>query len=237
MKLLYAFALTSSLVASGAAPVPHPEDLITNEVTALKTEFKEDEKNLVTPEDSLKTQAELLGAEVLVFQKNTELVDNSSIHSQESSISKKVRSEKTIYFISKDRYSRSVQRIANSHGTSTYIVSNAARINSTIVYDVYTDSSQFNHGKLLSTSGSVSNFNSGFRFSYATVVLGSSGIDYPQQSVTSTTYSSSWSFSAPSNWGYNLMGNGFCSIGSTVTAYITRDGNTLYSGSCVNNVG
>lgn len=113
---------------------------------------------------------------------------------------------------------------------SKSIVSSAATINIKIYYKTYKDSSGFKYGKLTKTTGSVSGLNSGCKFSKATVVLGSSGLNYTQKQ-TKTSTNKSWSYNAPSSWKYNIMNtNSGCAIGSKVTAYITRNGTKMYSG-------
>lgn len=230
MKLLHSLILASTLSTALVTPTDFYKTYSQDAFITSSECFTENEKNLIAPDEDLKAQAESLNAEVLVFQTITENDNTDFVTSLVKANSKKTVVEKNIYLIPKDKDSGKAPRSAVSKSGSQYIVSNAARINISIVYDSYTDASHFEYGKLLSTSGSVSGFNSGFRFGHAEITLGSSGVNFPSQNVTYSSYSTSWSFNAPSGWGYNLMDNGYCSIGSKVIAYITRDGSTMYSG-------
>lgn len=117
------------------------------------------------------------------------------------------------------------------------IVASAAEINITIYYETYTDSGGFEYGKLTKAIGSVSGYNSGFKFASAEITLGSVGLNYPNQRKVYSTTSDKWTYSAPSSWQYNLMGNGFCVIGSRADVKITRDGVKMYTGSLNVNIG
>lgn len=178
----------------------------------------------ITPEEEMVVIGNELNMDVYAFQTKKE-VESPKSYSGSGEIVRRFEVETNYYFVSRN--------VANGYmykSDSTAIVSAGARLNVNITYDYYTKNG-FEYGKLISTSGSVTNFNSGCRFVQSTVNYGSSGPQYPGQAVSTISYSSTWSYSAPSSWGYNILGSGWTSIGSTVTAYITRDGSNIYSGS------
>lgn len=190
--------------------------------------FVENINNEITPEPEIVAMGNELDMDVYAFQSKKEIPSAKS-YSLTGENSKRYELSTDYYFVSKDSTNGYMYK-----EDSTAIVSAAARINVSISYDYYIQNYS-EYGRLVSTSGSVTNFNSGFSFVRADVNLGSSGPQYPSQAIYATSYSTSWYYSAPTSWGYNILGSGWTSIGSYVTAYIARSGST-YSGSLGVNV-
>lgn len=177
----------------------------------------------ITPEQEMVEIGNELDMDVYAFQSKKE-IPTIQTYSSSGENNKRYELTTNYYFTPKDA--------TNAYSTkadSVAIVGAAAHINITIAYDYYSQNYS-DYAKLVSTSGSVTGFNSGFRFVRADVNYGSSGPQYPSQAVYATSYSSSWYYSAPTNWGYNILGSGWTAIGSNATVYITRDGSTTYSG-------
>lgn len=186
--------------------------------------FIENINNEITPDFEMVELGNEMNMDVYAFQTKKEIPTIRS-YSLTNTNNKCYELTTNYYFVSKDATNGYMYK-----QDSTAIVSAAAHLNINIAYDYYIQNNS-EYGKLISTSGSVTGFNSGFRFVRADVNYGSSGPQYPSQAIYATSYSSSWSYSAPTNWGYNILGSGWTAIGSNATAYITRDGSVTYSGS------
>lgn len=195
----------------------------------VSADLKTIEVNLndeVKPSDSMVEIADNLGMDVRTFVTQTSIPIIATRTSNIDTITLNSIQTET-YFIPKEY---NIQPYASGTLTdTTTIVASAADVKVTIYYDTY-NSNNFRYGKLTKTSGSVSDFKSGFKFSRVDATLGSNGLT-ATQTTKKTSTANPWTFNAPTNWQYNQMGNGFCTIGAKCTVYITRDGNTLYNGS------
>lgn len=180
-----------------------------------------DTKNEINSPSQLKRELNNDGLDIRSF-----LTVNSKTTHFDKQISQNVQlhnQEVTSYIIKKSSES-------NSKTGSKDIVSAAATIRTTIKYSTYTKSGGHTYGKLTSANGSITNFNSGFKFVKADILMASMGLGVVNQRKEFTTHNKTWSSSAPNSWVYTLMGNDWSAKGAKVTAYITRDGKKNYSG-------
>lgn len=191
--------------------------------------FVENLDDEITPEQEMIEIGNELDMDVYAFQTKKEIPSTKTYSSTEIN-NKRYELFTNYYFVSRDSTNGYMYK-----SDSQAIVSAGAHLNVNITYDYYTKNGS-EYGKLVSTSGSVTNFNSGCKFVRAEVRLGSIGPQNISQNAYYTTYSTSWSYSTPSSWVYNIIGSGWTFIGSTVVAYITRDGSNIYSGTLSVNV-
>ena len=186
--------------------------------------FVENLDDAITPEQEMIEIGNELNMDVYAFQSKKE-IPTIQTYSLSGENIKRYELTTNYYFVSKNE-----PKGYSIKDDQADIVGSAAHINMTIAYDFYIQNYS-EYAKLVSTSGSVTGFNSGFSFVQADVNYGSSGPQYPSQAIYATSYLSSWFYSAPTNWGYNIVGSGWTAIGSYATVYITRDGSKIYSGS------
>lgn len=185
--------------------------------------FVENIADEIIPDSEMIALADNIDMDIYAFQ-TTKEIPSVQTRSLTSNDYKRYEMTTDYYFVDRDAPNGYMYK-----QDSTAIVGAAAHINISVAYDYYVQNNS-EYAKFVSTSGSVTNFNSGFRFVRADVNYGSSGPQYPSQAVYTVSYSPSWYYSGATNWGYNILGSGWTFIGSNATVYITRDGSTTYSG-------
>lgn len=185
--------------------------------------FVENLDDEITPEQEMVEMGNELDMDVYAFQ-TTKEIPSVQTYSLTGNDCKRYEMTTDYYFVDRDATNGYMYK-----QDSIAIVGAAAHINISVAYDYYVQNN-FEYSKFVSTSGSVTNFNSGFSFVRAEVKYGSSGPQYPGQAIYTVSYSPSWYYSGPTNWGYNILGSGGTFIGSNATVYITRDGSNIYSG-------
>lgn len=229
MNRLYKTIL-STILMGPVITVPIQADTV-NEYEWMEKAFEKNlEKsgyNISSVNQDTKAFADRLNSIPIAFSRKTEQIQN---HHLMNKVIFSVDEETLIYLVPK-----SVARNSTTVSTQAQIVSSAATVYSSFTYDYYYQGSA-KMMKLTSASGSVGNLNSGFRFSRADVIVGNVGPGGENQRITTTKYTSSWTIAAPSSWTYVMSGTGTTSIGTTITAYRTRDGSTLYSGTVPNTI-